>query len=213
MPDDAKSSDSALFDVELWAVDRLIPYARNPRTISDVAVAKVAGSLKEFGWKQPIVCDRDGVIIVGHTRWLAARMLGWTSAPVHVARNLTANQAKAYRLADNRVGEETSWADELLTLELDDLKQFGTDLDLTGFNAGELDALFGAAAPSLDELEDQWGAHDETNFWPEIRLKVSPEVHERYRRLMAGRPGSDDAERFAALLDLADEEAAVDDGR
>jgi hypothetical protein len=201
------------FATEMWPIEKPIPYARNPRNISESAISKVMGSIKEFDFRQPIVVDDEGVILVGHTRLLAAQRLGRTQVPVHVAHGLTPAQAKAYRLTDNRVGEESSWADELLTLELGDLKDLGTDLGLTGFNAGELDALFGNAAPSLDELEDEWGEHDETNFWPEIRLKVSPDTHERYLRLMASRPGSDDAERFEALLALAEEEAVVDDGR
>ena len=125
--------------VEYWPIDKPIPYSRNPRKISDAAVAKVAASIKEFDWQQPIVVDEEGVIIVGHTRLLAARKLGHDTVPVHVARNLTANQVKAYRLADNRVGEETVWNDSLLKLELSDLRELGADLAVIGFDETELE--------------------------------------------------------------------------
>jgi ParB-like chromosome segregation protein Spo0J len=88
-------------DVIDLPLEQLIPYARNPRK-NESAIATVAASLKEFGWRQPIVVDEDMVILAGHTRLEAARQLGLTSAPVHVARGLTPAQAKAYRLMDNR---------------------------------------------------------------------------------------------------------------
>lgn len=124
--------------VEQWPIDKPIPYGRNPRKISEVAIAKVAGSLKEFGQRQPIVVDKEGVIVVGHTRLLAARKLGWETVDVHVAADLTPNQAKAYRLADNRVGEESQWNDSLLKLELSDLREMGAELQVIGFDDSEL---------------------------------------------------------------------------
>lgn len=90
-----------------WPIDRVIPYIRNPRKVSNKAIDKVATSIKEYQFRQPIVIDRDGVIIVGHTRLLAARKLGFTTVPVHVASELTPAQAKTYRIADNRSHEET----------------------------------------------------------------------------------------------------------
>jgi hypothetical protein len=95
--------------VVLWPIEKPIPYARNARKISDRAVDKVAASIKEFGWRQPIVVDRENVIIVGHARLLAAKKLGLQSVPIHVAENLTPTQVKAYRLMDNRSHEETDW--------------------------------------------------------------------------------------------------------
>jgi ParB-like chromosome segregation protein Spo0J len=122
---------------DMWNIDRLTPYARNPRK-NDAAVDKVAASLKEFGWRQPVVVDKEGVIIAGHTRYKAARKLGLTEVPVHVADNLTPAQVKAYRIADNRVGELADWDMELLALEIEDLKLEDYPIDLTGFDAGEL---------------------------------------------------------------------------
>ena len=107
-------------DVTDLPLERLIPYARNPRK-NAAAVATVAASLKEFGWRQPIVVDEDMVILAGHTRLEAARQLGLASAPVHVARGLTAAQARAYRLMDNRASENAEWDEALLGLELGDL--------------------------------------------------------------------------------------------
>ena len=124
--------------VETWPIDRLVPYARNPRK-NGAAVDKVAASIKEFGFRVPIVVDSSGVIIAGHTRHKAARKLGLVEVPVHVATGLTAAQVKAYRLADNRVGQEAEWDNDLLHLEFDDLRGMGFDMTLTGFNAGEID--------------------------------------------------------------------------
>ncbi len=96
-----------------WPIDKPIPYARNSRKIPERAIDKVAASIKEFGWRQAIVVDKDGVIICGHTRLLAAKKLGLKQVPVHVADNLTPAQVKAYRLMDNRSHEETDWDIEL----------------------------------------------------------------------------------------------------
>jgi hypothetical protein len=139
--------------VEHWPTSQPKPYARNPRK-NDGAVAKVKASIEEFGFQQPIVVDKDGVIIVGHTRHQAAVALGLPKVPVVVATNLNPSQAKAYRLADNRTNEEATWADDLLALELDELKLSEFDLALTGFTDEELSAycaLAGATQTGLTE--------------------------------------------------------------
>src|SRR5579864_8696642 len=107
--------------VHWWPIDRPIPYARNSRKIPERAIDKVAASIKEFGWRQSIVVDKEDVIICGHTRLLAAKKLGLTHVPVHVADNLTTAQVKAYRLMDNRAHDETSFDLDLLGPELEDL--------------------------------------------------------------------------------------------
>jgi hypothetical protein len=127
-------------NIEMWPIDRPIPYARNPRR-NAAAVGKVAASITEYGWRQPIVVDEEGVVVVGHTRLLAAQKLGMAEVPVHVAAGLTAAQIKAYRLADNRVHEEAEWDNDMLKLEIEELGKLSFDLGLTGFNADELDAL------------------------------------------------------------------------
>jgi DNA modification methylase len=124
--------------IEYWALDRIKPYERNARKIPQAAIDKVATSLQEYGWQQPIVVDAQGVIIVGHVRRLAALQLGWAEAPIHVATNLTADQVKAYRLADNRSHEEAKWDFKLLALELADLEGACFDLSKTTFAAPEL---------------------------------------------------------------------------
>src|ERR1019366_6604674 len=92
-----------------WAIDRLIPYARNARKIPPEAIAKVAASIQEFGWRQPIVVDCDRVVVAGHVRLLAAKQLGLEKVPVHVATALTPGQIKAFRLMDNRSHQESGW--------------------------------------------------------------------------------------------------------
>ena len=141
--------------VEWWPTDKPIPYARNARTCPEEAVAKVAASIKEFGFRQPLVVDEDGVIIAGHTRLLAAQRLGLEQVPVHVAAGLTPEQAKAYRLMDNRAAQETSWNFELLPLELSELAGFEFDLALTGFEPDELDELLASLARPTDGLTDE----------------------------------------------------------
>lgn len=123
--------------IELKPIDSLIPYIRNPRQ-NKSAVPKVKASIKEFGFRQPIVVDTENVIVVGHTRWLAAKELGITEVPVHVADSLTPSQIQAYRIADNRTNQDSSWDDELLKIELIDLKANGFNLELTGFEENEL---------------------------------------------------------------------------
>jgi len=131
--------------VTLWPLERIVPFARNARKIPPQAVDRVAASIREFGWRVPIVVDREGVIICGHTRLLAAQKLGMKEAPVHVADSLTPAQVRTYRLLDNRSHEETSWDEDLLGLELLDLKGLVIDLDLTGFDPVEIDDLLGRA--------------------------------------------------------------------
>src|SRR5215213_7093202 len=99
-------------NIELVPIEKVVPYARNPRQ-NQGAVAKVAASLREFGWRQPIVVDGAMTVVVGHTRLMAARQLGMREVPVHVATGLTPAQVKAYRLADNRTHEEAEWDKDL----------------------------------------------------------------------------------------------------
>src|SRR6202140_1033353 len=120
--------------VEMRPISSIRPYENNPR-LNDAAVDAVAASIKEFGFRQPIVVDEQGVIIVGHTRYKAALKLGLTAVPVHVAVGLSPAQAKAYRLADNQTATMSSWDESLLPLELAELQAMDFDLNLTGFSA------------------------------------------------------------------------------
>jgi len=123
--------------IEQWDIDRVRPYEKNPRR-NDKAVQAVAESIREFGFRQPIVVDSDGVIVVGHTRYKAALKLGLKTVPVHVAADLTPPQARAYRLADNRTAENAEWDVDLLPIELGELRDEGFDLKLAGFSDKEL---------------------------------------------------------------------------
>ena len=120
-------------------IEDIIPYIRNPR--KNQAIDKVAGSLKEFGFRQPIVVDKQMVIIAGHTRFEAAKKLGIKEVPIHIADNLTPAQVKAYRIADNRVAQDSEWDIGMLNTEFTDLLDMHFDLDILGFNAKELEDL------------------------------------------------------------------------
>ena len=139
--------------VELWKIDDVKPYERNPR-INDDAVEVVANSIKEFGFRQPIVVDVDGVIICGHTRWKAAKFLELEKVPVHVAKELTPEQIKAYRLADNKTNEIAEWNYELLPIELSELQDMNFDLSLLGFDTSELDKLLNGNDTVTDGMTD-----------------------------------------------------------
>ncbi|MDO5580713.1 MAG: ParB N-terminal domain-containing protein [Planctomycetia bacterium] len=119
--------------IEYWELHRLKPYENNPR-INQKAVDPVAKSIEKFGFQQPIVVDKNGVIIVGHTRLKAAQKLKLKSVPVLVADQLSEEQARAYRLADNKTGEFALWDQEPLNFELENLEnEFSWDMSEFGF--------------------------------------------------------------------------------
>lgn len=144
-------------EIENWPIGDVKPYPNNPR-INDDAVEKVANSIKEFGWQQPIVVDSDGVIIVGHTRLKAAQLLGLDEVPVTVADNLTPNQVQAYRLADNKTGELASWDWEKLNVELENIDWFDCNMADFGF---KLDDEFSG---DLKELKNTSQEIDPNSF-------------------------------------------------
>jgi len=127
-------------NVEMRPIGQVRPYEYNPR-LNAAAVDAVAASIREFGWRQPIVVDGDGVIVVGHTRYLAADKMGLSEVPVHVAADLTAAQARAYRIADNATAAIAQWDYALLPAELTGLKEMDFDLSLLGFDAEELNRI------------------------------------------------------------------------
>ncbi len=126
--------------IELRDLSDLRPYPGNPR-LNDDAVDAVAASLREFGFRQPNVVDGDGVIIVGHTRYKAAAKLELDQVPVHVATDLTPEQIRAYRIADNQTSERSDWDYDLLPIELGELKACDYDLGVLGFDSDELARL------------------------------------------------------------------------
>lgn len=120
--------------IVMLSINDVKPYEKNPRR-NDEAVKYVANSIKEFGWKQPIVVDRNNVIVAGHTRWKAAQQLGLKDVPCVIADDLTDEQVKAFRLADNKVGEIAKWDDALLNEELMDID---LDIDMSDFGFVEV---------------------------------------------------------------------------
>ena len=123
--------------IEQWEIDRLIPYARNPRK-NDHAVDKIASAIREFGFKVPIIAKSNGDVVDGHLRLKAAQKLGMDTVPVVIADDLSDAQIKAFRLSVNKMAELAEWDDELLHLELDELRELDFDLELTGFDLWEL---------------------------------------------------------------------------
>ena len=127
--------------VQLWPIDRLVPYARNPRTHSPEQVVQLAASIVEFGFTSPILVDTKAGIIAGHGRLLAARKLGLQEVPVIVLDHLSETQKRAYVIADNRLALNAGWDEELLSAELAELEREKFDVELTGFSDAELEVL------------------------------------------------------------------------
>lgn len=136
--------------VQQIATSRLIPYARNARTHSEAQVAQIAGSIKEFGFNNPILIDKDNGIIAGHGRVLAAHKLGLDTVPVIVLGHLTENQKRAYILADNKLALNAGWDEEMLAAEIAEMQSEKLDLSLAGFGADEIGELMLEKAINLD---------------------------------------------------------------
>jgi site-specific DNA-methyltransferase (adenine-specific) len=134
-------------EIELLAIESLIPYARNSRTHSEEQVAQIAASIREFGFTNPVLIDAEGGIIAGHGRVLAARKLQLAEVPCLRLSHLTETQKRAYIIADNKLALNAGWDDELLALELAELGDLGFDLDLTGFSLDEINALMPEEIP------------------------------------------------------------------
>jgi len=140
-------------NIEQVKIDKLIPYARNSRTHSENQIAQIAASIKEFGFTNPVLIDETGSIIAGHGRVMAARKLAITDVPSIRLTHLTEAQKKAYVIADNKLALNAGWDDEMLAVELTDLKDMGFDLDLTGFSTDEIEALL--APTGTEGLTDE----------------------------------------------------------
>jgi DNA modification methylase len=142
-----------MLTVETWPVDRLIPYARNPRK-NDAAVEQMCGAIKEFGFRIPIVARSDGTVVDGHLRLKAAQRLGLADVPVALVDDLSEAQIKAFRLLANRSANWADWDDDLLALEFQDLRDLGFDLGLTGFDAGEIAGFLAEPVVGLTDPDD-----------------------------------------------------------
>ncbi|MCL9861849.1 ParB/Srx family N-terminal domain-containing protein, partial [Ralstonia solanacearum] len=143
-----------MLNVEYRKVAALIPYARNPRTHSDEQVARIAASIVEYGWTNPVLVDGENGVIAGHGRLAAARKLGMEEVPVIELAHLSPTQKRSLILADNRIALDAGWDEELLALEFAELADAGYELALTGFSVDEIDALL---ADDLGEAEGDEG--------------------------------------------------------
>lgn len=174
--------------VEKRSVSSLIPFAKNSRTHSDEQVAQIAASIKEWGWTVPVLIDTDSQIIAGHGRLMAARKLGMEEVPVMVADGWSDSQKRAYVIADNKLALNAGWDNELLSLELNDLKDIGFDIELTGFSLDEL--------ADLTPIEIEEGLTDEDAV-PEIPEEPITKLGDIWvlgnHRLMCGDSTSIDA--------------------
>lgn len=175
--------------IEYVDISKVKPYEKNPREITKEAVEAVSASIREFGFKQPIVVDKDMVIIVGHTRLKAAKKLGMKEVPVMIASDLTPEQVKAYRLADNRTNEFSLWDEKLLSAELNDLLALDFDMEQFGFEL-----------PGEEEKEPE---AQEDGFEPELPEEPYVQLGDIYQlgrhRLICG--DITDPEVVKALMD------------
>ena len=133
------------------ATDKLIPYHNNPR--KDQAIDKLASSIKEYGFQQPIVVDKDMIVIVGHTRLQGAKKLGLKKVPIVVA-DLSEAKAKAYRIADNRLNEDSNWDMDLLSSEINELLEQDYNLDELGFDDLEIEKFLNNEGDGLTEDDE-----------------------------------------------------------
>lgn len=133
--------DTTKLAIKYKPIGDLVPYARNSRTHSESQVAQIAASIKEFGWTNPVLLDGENGIIAGHGRVMAAQKLGEKQVPTIELGHLDEHQKRAYIIADNKLALNAGWDDEILALEIDDLKDAGYDLELTGFTEEELSAM------------------------------------------------------------------------
>jgi ParB-like chromosome segregation protein Spo0J len=137
--------------IEKWPIESVHPSPRNPRKHSNEQVDQIAASMRQFGFTIPLLVDEDGEIIAGHGRLLGAKKNGWPEVPVMVARGWSEPQKKAYRIADNKLTENSEWDDDLLRLEFGDLHNAGFDLALSGFDPDAI-ADFTGVVQALDGM-------------------------------------------------------------
>ena len=158
---------------EMRNVDELIPYARNARTHSPEQVTKLASSIKEFGFINPVIISDDGGVLAGHGRILAAKKLGIDKVPCVIESHLTEAQKRAYILADNRLALDAGWDEEMLKVELEELKDLDFDMDLIGFTQDELNQ-FMSMNDDLSIVNDEWGGDKEVEVNEEEEPTVQP---------------------------------------
>ena len=186
-----------MINIVMKKVDEIVPYEKNPR-FNDNAVDAVAASIKEFGFKVPIVIDKDNVVVAGHTRLRGAKKLGLTEVPCIIASDLTPEQVQAYRIADNKTGEIAEWNYDLLPVEIKELQEKDFDLSLLGFEADELDKLLNGGTEENTIAEGETDA-DAVPEVPEEPVSQPGVIYQLGKhRLMCG--DSTKAEDVARLM-------------
>jgi DNA modification methylase len=158
--------------IERWPVERLIPYARNPRTHTEEQVAQIEASIAEFGFVNPVLIGADGVIIAGHARVRAARKLGLVEVPVIVLDHLSEAQRRALVIADNRLAQNAGWDEEMLRVELEALREDDFNLDMLGFEDAEIEALLAQPETESTGLTED----DAVPEAPEVVVTVKGDV-------------------------------------
>jgi ParB-like chromosome segregation protein Spo0J len=141
--------------IEQLSVKELLPYARNSRTHSDEQVGQIASSIKEFGFTNPILIDKDNQIIAGHGRLMGANRLQMKEVPCIRLSHLTESQKRAYVIADNKLALNAGWDDELLALEIKDLQELDFDVSLLGFSNDELNGILDKLIEEVEGLTDE----------------------------------------------------------
>lgn len=166
-------------EIQYKPIQDLIPYARNSRTHNDAQVAQIAASIKEFGWTNPVLLDGENGIIAGHGRVMAAQKLGETEVPTIELSHMDENQKRAYIIADNKLALNAGWDNEMLALEVADLKDAGYDFGLTGFSLDEIAALNG----DIDVEEDFKEPIDESRNLLMIECQGERELETLYEEM------------------------------
>ena len=166
-------------------IEDLIPYARNSRMHNETQVAQIAASIKEFGWRNPVLVDGNNGIIAGHGRVLAARKLGITEIPTIDCSDMSEAQRRAYVIADNKIAINAEWDAEMLMLEIDDLKLQGFDINLLAFDPSELQGVKEIDYSILDE-DDVSDKLDDmiAGVRKAIQIEFEPEHYEEAQELV-----------------------------
>ena len=189
--------------IENRTLSNIKPYKNNPRR-SVKTIAKIVTSIKEFGFKQPLVLDKEGVIIVGHSRYLAAKELGLETVPCVIAKELTPQQIRAYRIADNRIAQDGEWDTDLLAIELSEINNSDFDFTKTGFTQAELESLILdpiAGTQSLTSITEDSQRVQDPEFY---EASVSAHTDEEYVNLNFTMRHIDRKLVFSKLNDIKD---------
>ncbi|MFM2015650.1 MAG: hypothetical protein RIQ51_1140 [Bacteroidota bacterium] len=176
--------------IEQIDVEKLIPYALNARVHSEEQVTQIASSIKEFGFNNPVLIDADNGLIAGHGRVMAAKKLEIDKVPCIRLTNLSEAQKKAYILADNKIALNSTWDEELLKVEFEQLRELDFDLDLTGFNGGEIANI---------ELDKENGETDPNAEWEGMPEFNQPDKTS-FRHVIVHFENNDDAAEFFSII-------------